>query len=85
MVRDGPPSSALDELRAIQGESGLRGLFRGVAPRTAWMGLAGLIFLGSYEYAKAAVHASLAPDGDARAADETRRRTLPPPGGGRGF
>merc|ERR1719323_1117915 len=36
----------------IYAKEGWLGLFAGVLPRTLWMGLGGLIFLGSYEQAK---------------------------------
>jgi len=39
-------------LEQIYKEDGSGGLFRGVVPRTLWMGLGGFIFLGSYEQAK---------------------------------
>lgn len=38
---------------------GVSALFAGAAPRAAWMSLGGLVFLGSYEYAKCMYHNTL--------------------------
>lgn len=39
-------------LRQIYAKDGVRGLWKGVVPRVAWMSIGGLIFLGSYEQVK---------------------------------
>ena len=59
MVRDGGNVSATAEFAAVVRERGVAGLFRGVAPRTAWMALSGLVFLGSYEQARRWIHGGL--------------------------
>jgi len=46
------PRTVCGTLRQIYIEKGCTGLFAGMLPRTLWMGLGGLIFLGSYEQAK---------------------------------
>jgi len=46
------PRTVCGTLRQIYLERGTTGLFAGMLPRTIWMGLGGLIFLGSYEQAK---------------------------------
>lgn len=46
------PQTVCGTLRQIYREKGTTGLFAGMLPRTVWMGLGGLIFLGSYEQAK---------------------------------
>mmetsp|Transcript_71381 Transcript_71381/g.220420 ORF Transcript_71381/g.220420 Transcript_71381/m.220420 type:complete len:597 (+) Transcript_71381:125-1915(+) len=46
------PRTVCGTLRQIYLERGCTGLFAGMLPRTLWMGLGGLIFLGSYEQAK---------------------------------
>lgn len=45
-------STIVGTLRSIYAQDGPGGLFKGVVPRTLWMGLGGFIFLGSYEQAK---------------------------------
>eukprot|EP01064_Diplonema_japonicum_P006004 TRINITY_DN13973_c1_g1_i5.p1 TRINITY_DN13973_c1_g1~~TRINITY_DN13973_c1_g1_i5.p1 ORF type:complete len:307 (+),score=35.98 TRINITY_DN13973_c1_g1_i5:39-959(+) len=42
----------LTSLRCIYAQEGLRGLYKGCLTRSVWMGLGGLIFLGTYEQSK---------------------------------
>jgi solute carrier family 25 S-adenosylmethionine transporter 26 len=42
--------SALKTLKAVLQESGIRGLFAGVVPRTMWISIGGAVFLGSYQW-----------------------------------
>jgi len=49
---DTGPKSVSGMLWKIYASEGVPGLFAGVVPRTLWMGLGGLVFLGSYEQAK---------------------------------
>jgi len=51
--RDGPQSGIVTHFRAVVARRGVRGLFTGLVPRCLWSGSGGLIFLGSYEQAKA--------------------------------
>ena len=46
------PRSWWRECRLVCETHGKAALFRGVVPRTTWMGLSGLVFLGSYEQAR---------------------------------
>jgi solute carrier family 25 (mitochondrial S-adenosylmethionine transporter), member 26 len=46
------PIGLLNALRNIYGTQGIAGLFSGASTRVAWMGIGGLIFLGSYECCK---------------------------------
>lgn len=46
------PLGVFSMLQDIYKQSGIMGLFSGGAARTIWMGLGGLIFLGSYEFCK---------------------------------
>eukprot|EP00927_Polykrikos_kofoidii_P037382 TRINITY_DN3152_c0_g1_i1.p1 TRINITY_DN3152_c0_g1~~TRINITY_DN3152_c0_g1_i1.p1 ORF type:complete len:686 (-),score=68.69 TRINITY_DN3152_c0_g1_i1:162-2219(-) len=46
------PKTVSGMLFRIYSEEGVPGFFRGVFPRSLWMGLGGLIFLGTYEQAK---------------------------------
>jgi solute carrier family 25 S-adenosylmethionine transporter 26 len=41
---------ALKMLRTVLRESGPRGLFAGVVPRTMWISIGGAVFLGSYQW-----------------------------------
>ena len=41
---------ALRMLRTVLRESGARGLFAGVVPRTMWISIGGAVFLGSYQW-----------------------------------
>jgi solute carrier family 25 S-adenosylmethionine transporter 26 len=54
-------------LATVAREEGARGLFRGVAPRTAWIALGGSVFFSVYETARRVLD-------DAFDARETRRR-----------
>jgi solute carrier family 25 S-adenosylmethionine transporter 26 len=47
--RSAAVEGTLATLRKLYVEEGLGSLFRGVAPRTMWMGLGGSVFLGCYE------------------------------------
>jgi solute carrier family 25 S-adenosylmethionine transporter 26 len=42
---------AIDMLRQIIRESGVRALFAGLGPRMAWISIGGAVFLGSYQWA----------------------------------
>lgn len=46
------PKTISGTLWRIYAKDGVPGMFAGVFPRTLWMGLGGLVFLGSYEQAK---------------------------------
>lgn len=52
MLADGDRRSLFVVMRDIVRTNGATALFAGAAPRALWMGLGGLLFLGSYEYAK---------------------------------
>lgn len=56
------PRSVTGMLYRIHQNEGVTGLFAGIIPRTIWMGIGGLIFLGSYEQAKVILQGSH-PDG----------------------
>jgi solute carrier family 25 S-adenosylmethionine transporter 26 len=47
-----PPPRVWDMLRTVAAEGGVRGLFRGVAPRVAWISIGGSVFLSVYEQAR---------------------------------
>ena len=47
----GRGNSVLRLLTQIRRESGWKGLFKGVGPRTAWISIGGAIFLGTYQWA----------------------------------
>eukprot|EP01062_Namystynia_karyoxenos_P073864 TRINITY_DN70688_c0_g1_i1.p1 TRINITY_DN70688_c0_g1~~TRINITY_DN70688_c0_g1_i1.p1 ORF type:complete len:310 (+),score=93.55 TRINITY_DN70688_c0_g1_i1:69-932(+) len=55
MLRSSTSSSIVRELRAIHAQEGVPGWFRGAATRAVWMGLGGLLFLGSYEQVKSSL------------------------------
>ena len=42
---------ALEMTRKIMSESGVGALFKGMGPRTLWIGIGGWVFLGSYQWA----------------------------------
>ncbi|KAJ8610344.1 hypothetical protein CTAYLR_003858 [Chrysophaeum taylorii] len=52
MLADGERRSTFAIMRDLARARGVSALFAGAAPRSAWMGLGGLLFLGSYEHAK---------------------------------
>ncbi|KAJ1850249.1 S-adenosylmethionine transporter, partial [Coemansia sp. RSA 2703] len=51
----GPREGVWRMLANIAREEGARALFRGVAPRTAWISVGGFVFLGAYEQATSAM------------------------------
>lgn len=54
-----------EEASEIYRSRGVRGFFAGGACRSAWMGLGGFVFLGSFEVAKKTLMRSVPPDADA--------------------
>lgn len=60
MLSDGRHNvSVIGTMRDLASSKGVSALFAGVVPRAAWMGLGGLIFLGTYEYGKSIYHQSV--------------------------
>jgi len=49
------PTNAFKTIWLIYVEEGFSALFKGVVPRTTWIGLGGAVFLGVYEAAKRAL------------------------------
>lgn len=56
MLATGSTPSVFNVLADIARNRGVGALFAGVWPRSAWMGLGGLLFLGSYEHARSFAH-----------------------------
>lgn len=48
--------SAIDGLKQLYKEGGLRTLFAGVQPRVMWIGIGGFIFFGAFEKSKTLLH-----------------------------
>jgi len=59
MLADGDRRSMLAIIQDLAASRGPSALFAGALPRAAWMGLGGLLFLGSYELTKCLYHDAL--------------------------
>eukprot|EP00965_Chrysotila_dentata_P197342 6178137-Pleurochrysis_carterae.AAC.2 len=71
--------SAIDTAKAIYAAEGLRGFSRGLLPRTIYMGLGGIAYLGTYALCSSALDAHFAGAGSdlstRRSAEEVRNTT----------